>query len=82
VSHRSALKKNVFDAWIRQPSITKAEMMELWAEKLPENFLKTGRFAIRTKKNLGNPRQMSRFSRFQKYHRINRFSKSDFDSAS
>ena len=46
VSHRLALKKNLFDARIRQPSMTKAEMME-WAEKLTENFLNP----YRTEKN-------------------------------
>ena len=73
VSHRSALKKSIFDALIRQPSLTKAEMMDLWAEKLPENFLKTGRFSFRKEKPSGNRNQNSRFSRFQKYHRRNRF---------
>ena len=47
VSHRSDLKKSIFDTWVRQPSMTEAEMMQLWAEKLPENFLKTGRFSFR-----------------------------------
>ena len=74
ISHRSALKKSLFDAeMILQPSITTNEMMKIWAEKLPENFLKTGRFSIRKKKHLANRKQKSRFSRFQKYHRRNRF---------
>ena len=73
VSHRSDLKKSIFDTWVRQPSMTEAEMMQLWAEKLPENFLKTGRFSFRKEKPSGNRKQNSRFSRFQKYHRRNRF---------
>ena len=73
LSHRSALKKSIFDAMISQPSMTKAEMMELWAEQLPENFLKTGRFSFREEKPSGNRKQNSRLSRFQKYHRRNRF---------
>ena len=73
ISHRSALKKSIFDAMISQPSMTKAEMMELWAEKLPENFLKTGRFSFRKEKPSGNRKQGARFSHFRKYHRRNRF---------
>ena len=73
VSHRSALKKNLFDAAIRQPSMTPAEMMQKWADELPKNFLKTGRFSMPKKKTSGNRKQTSRFSRFKKYHRKNRF---------
>ena len=73
VSHRSALKKGMFDAWIRPPSMTENEMIELWAEKIPENFLKTGRLSIQKKTPPANRKQNSRFSRFQKYHRRNRF---------
>ena len=73
ISHRSALKKSIFDAPIRQSSMTTDEMIKIWAEKLPENFLKTGRFAVRKKKPVGNRKHNSRFSRFQKYHRRNRF---------
>ena len=70
---RSALKKSNFDAWIRQQSMTENELIELWAEKLPENFLKKGRLSFRKQKPSGNPRRKSRFSRSQKYHRRNRF---------
>ena len=73
VSHRSALKKNIFDALVGQSSMTTDEMMKIWAEKLPENFLKTGRFSMRKKNRSENRNQKSRFSRFQKYHRRNRF---------
>ena len=73
VSHRSALKKSLINAAIRQPSMTNAEMMQEWAEKLPENFWKTGRFAIQKKKSSVNRKRSSRFSCFQKYHRRNRF---------
>ena len=72
VSHRSALKKSLF-AKTGQPGMTEAEMLKNWAEKFPKNFWKTGRFSMQKEKALGNRKQNSRFARFQKYHRRNRF---------
>ena len=72
LSHRSALKKSLF-AKTRQPSMTEAEILKNWAEKFPKNFWKTGRFSMKKEKALENRKQNSRFARFQKYHRKNRF---------
>ena len=49
ISHRSDMKKNIFDAaMIRQPSMTTADLMRKLAERFPEGF--TGRLSMRQKK--------------------------------